>query len=420
MTADGRFQRNAASPPVGGQIVALELVVRRVVRSRPSNRPHYPHASRALVLALAIAVVAFCSRAAHAWIPNDRGINGAGWQADQWNFLPGTGVDAPRAWDNLFAAGRPGGKGVKIAVLDSGVAYANRGRFKKSPDLKSIRFAKGYDFCARTSNGLNACEGRDPYPNDDYGHGTHVTSTIAETPNNGLGLTGLAYGATIIPVKVLNARGEGDEETIAEGIRFAVKQRRADHQPVVRVRVEHDVGDPDPADRGRRPLRALARTSRSSPRPGNTRAQPRRLPGRAAGRDQRRRGHRARLRSPSTPTPARAWTSSRPAAARTPRCPTSRTAVPNGPHGRPIFQLTFTSKIKQTFGYPTDYFGTTMATPHVSATAALIIASGVLGPNPTPDQIEARLKATATDLGAPGPDETYGAGLVDAGAATAR
>ena len=76
-------------------------------------------------------------------MPNDPGISGPGWQADQWNFLPGTGVDAPRAWDNLFAAGRPGGKGVKIAVLDSGVAYRNHGRFKKSPDLKGIRFAKG-------------------------------------------------------------------------------------------------------------------------------------------------------------------------------------------------------------------------------------------------------------------------------------
>ena len=61
-----------------------------------------------------------------------------------------------------------------------------------------------------------------------------------------------------------------------------------------------------------------------------------------------------------------------------------------------------------------------MAAPHVSATAALIIASGVLGPKPTADQIEERLKATARDLGAPGPDEQYGAGMVDAGAATAR
>ena len=65
--------------------------------------------------------------------------------------------------------------------------------------------------------------------------------------------------------------------------------------------------------------------------------------------------------------------------------PDQPNCVPNGPVGRPIFQLTFTSKVKQTFGYPTDYFGTSMATPHVSATAALIIASGVIGPNPTPE-----------------------------------
>src|SRR6476660_5051383 len=113
---------------------------------------------RAGLTLLFLLVLAAPARAA---IPNDPGSIGkpGGWQFDQWNFLPGAGVDAPRAWDNLIAAGKPGGKGVKIAVLDSGVAYANRGRFRKSPDLKAIRFAKGYDFCARTSNGLTACEG---------------------------------------------------------------------------------------------------------------------------------------------------------------------------------------------------------------------------------------------------------------------
>src|ERR1044072_7988245 len=60
------------------------------------------------VLFLALAALA------HAWIPNDPGSTGTtpgGWQNDQWNFLPGTGIDAPRAWDNLIAAGRPGGGG---------------------------------------------------------------------------------------------------------------------------------------------------------------------------------------------------------------------------------------------------------------------------------------------------------------------
>jgi serine protease len=56
-----------------------------------------------------------------------------------------------------------------------------------------------------------------------------------------------------------------------------------------------------------------------------------------------------------------------------------------------------------------------MAAPHVAATAALVIASGVLGPDPSPEAIEARLKATARPLG---PATSYGAGLVDAAAAT--
>src|SRR4051812_45736579 len=167
------------------------------------------------LFALFIAVGLLFPTVAHAWIPDDKGIGGLGWQADQWNFLPGTGVDAPRAWDNLFGAGHPGGKGVKIAVLDSGVAYENHGAFKRSPDLKPIRFAKGYDFCPRAGTYGVACVGSDAHPDDDLGHGTHVASTIAETPNNGIAETGLAYGATIIPVKVLNRRGDGDERSIS-------------------------------------------------------------------------------------------------------------------------------------------------------------------------------------------------------------
>ena len=59
-----------------------------------------------------------------------------------------------------------------------------------------------------------------------------------------------------------------------------------------------------------------------------------------------------------------------------------------------------------------------MAAPHVSATAALVIASGVIGPSPSPAELAEHLEATATDLGKPGPDARYGAGKVDAAAAT--
>ncbi len=68
---------------------------------------------------------------------------------------------------------------------------------------------------------------------------------------------------------------------------------------------------------------------------------------------------------------------------------------------------------------PGGYEGTSMAAPHVAATAALIIASGVLGRHPTPAQITARLRDSARKLGGPGDQALYGAGLLDAAAATA-
>lgn len=93
--------------------------------------------------------------------------------------------------------------------------------------------------------------------------------------------------------------------------------------------------------------------------------------------------------------------------------------LPEKPPGRDIYQVTFTGSSYTRFGLPSGYEGTSMATPHVAATAALIIASGVLGHDPTPAQLTARLKATATKLGGGGDERLYGAGLVNAAAATA-
>jgi serine protease len=92
---------------------------------------------------------------------------------------------------------------------------------------------------------------------------------------------------------------------------------------------------------------------------------------------------------------------------------------PESPPGRDVYQVTFTGASPRRFGMPGGYEGTSMAAPHVSATAALIIASGVLGRHPTPAQIVARLRATARKLGGGGDEALYGAGLVDAAAATA-
>jgi serine protease len=101
-------------------------------------------------------------------------------------------------------------------------------------------------------------------------------------------------------------------------------------------------------------------------------------------------------------------------------------AVPDDPNchpfeadGRDIDQLTFTTNVR-TFGYPGGFLGTSMAAPHVSAIAAMVIASGVIGPHPSPQAIETWLERTSRDLGPPGYDSRYGYGLINANAATTR
>jgi serine protease len=95
----------------------------------------------------------------------------------------------------------------------------------------------------------------------------------------------------------------------------------------------------------------------------------------------------------------------------------------------PVYQMTLTDPPYgglpgnlDRFGYPGVYVGTSMAAPEVSGAAALVIASRVLGPDPTPAQVLGRLERTATPLpaGATTPSLRYGYGLVDAGAATSR
>ncbi|MHB8532453.1 MAG: S8 family serine peptidase [Solirubrobacteraceae bacterium] len=339
-------------------------------------------------------------------LPNDPGntTEAGGWVKLQWNFVGPFGVNAPQAWANLEADGKPGGKGVTVAVLDTGVAYANRGAFRISPDFGRWQFVRGYDFVDH-----------DPYPNDRNGHGTFVASTIAEQTNNGIGLTGLAYGASIMPVRVLDTAGEGEASTIAEGVRFAVNHGAQ----VINLSLEFSPGVrasdiPELISALRYAHRRRVVVVAAAGNEGHTAiAYPARAPTVISVGATTENGCLAAYSNDGSGLTLVAPGGGPDAAlSGDPNC------RPEAP-GRDIFQVTFTGSSPRRFGIPTGYEGTSMATPHVAATAALVIASGVLGSHPTPDAITARLRASARKLGVPTDLRLYGAGLLDAGAATA-
>lgn len=374
----------------------------RVVRTLPGE------STRAAIARLrddpdvSYAVPNVIARAAD-FTPNDPGrahVRG-GWRQTQWNFLAPAGIDAPAGWANLIAAGRPGGRGVKVAVLDTGVAYRNWGAFRRSPDLGRTRFASPYDFVAGSRFAL-----------DRNGHGTHVTSTIAESTNNGFGLTGIAYGATIIPVRVLDRYGNGDAATIARGIRYAANRgakiinmslefpssvRAAEIPDILSaVRYARRKGALIVAAAGNESVRAVAYPARA----GGVVAVGATTEHRCLA-DYSNDGSGLDLVAPGGGPDA--------------TIPGDPNCRPDGTPGRDIVQLTLVGSISH-FAYDAED-GTSMATPHVAGVAALVVASGVIGRHPSPTAIERRLKATAHPLGDP---RRFGAGLVDAGAATRR
>jgi serine protease len=358
------------------------------------------------------AVPDYIAHQAGGWIPNDPGNTHTrqGWRKLQWNFLPGTGIDAPAAWSNMFRVHRAGGRGVTIAVLDTGVAYRDWDRFREAPDFTHTRFVDPYDFVANT-----------PFPLDREGHGTFVTGMIAESTNNGFGLTGLAYGATIMPVRVLDADGNGDSVTIAKAIRYAVKHGAqvinlslSFRQSVTAADIPELISAIGFAHR-RGVVVVAAAGNDSTSRLAYPAAAPTVISVGATTRDRcladySNGGARLDLVAPGGGDDASLSTD--------PDCHALRTLPA-------VHQMTFRDLNSLTpganatrFGYPGTY-GTSMAAPAVSATAALVIASGVIGGHPSPDGILNRLEQTATPLGGAAPNDEYGWGLVNAGAATA-
>ncbi|MBD2138970.1 peptidase S8 [Anabaena sp. FACHB-1237] len=119
--------------------------------------------------------------------PNDQ------FYSKQWN-LHKIGIEA--AWTHSK------GNGITVAVIDTGIT--------KVRDLYDTKMVKGYDFVNDREEAT-----------DDNGHGTHVAGTVAQTTNNQYGVAGVAYEASLMPLKVLNADGAGTVADIAEAIKFA-------------------------------------------------------------------------------------------------------------------------------------------------------------------------------------------------------
>jgi serine protease len=332
------------------------------------------------------------------------------WAYRQWNFLapegsettalpisPG-GIDAPSAWRHLIDAGRPGGAGIVVAVLDSGIAYRSFGsKYRRSPDFGPGQFVPGFDFV-----------GHDRLPLDQNGHGTHVAGTIAEKTDNDFGLTGLAYGAKLMPVRVLDRQGRGNALAIARGIRFAV----AHHADVINMSFNFPCGKRVPlVDEALRQAYLAGVVTVASG--GNL-------------------GSEGCVSEPATGprvigvggTTEGACLGAYSLAGGSidlvaPGGGIPRSGCPSV-SSRPIYQVTFRPGSTSEFAIPATYVGTSMAAAHVSGATALLLASRGIRKQVTPralvDAVTRRLRSTARDLGLPAPQQ--GAGLLDVGRAT--
>jgi subtilisin family serine protease len=266
------------------------------------------------------------------------------------------------------------GAGATVAVIDTGIDAAH-------PDLAG-RILPGYDFV----------DG-DTTPQDGNGHGTHVSGIVAADADNGIGVDSVAPGASILPVRVLDDSGSGSDADVAQGIDWATNHG-AD---VINLSVGGTVptsglGLPDAMSDAI--ARALARGV---------------VVVAAAGNDglpfceNNSFGGKVLCVGAVDKRSARSFFSS---------FGSGLSLVAPGGSDTPGTDEDVLSTWNDN-GYQ-ELAGTSQATPHVAGVAALLVSLGVRG-----QAAVQRILATTTDLGPPGPDAQFGAGLVNAQAAVA-
>ncbi|WP_281888181.1 S8 family peptidase [Paenibacillus sp. YYML68] len=278
--------------------------------------------------------------------------NDALYQRYQWN-LPK--VDIESGWHIS-----KGSDQVTVAVIDTGVDLNH-------PDLQN-----------QLVSGLNVVNQRQT-PQDDVGHGTHVAGVIGALVNNNLGVAGMSWYNHIMPIKALDATGAGSTYAVAQGIIWAV-----DHGAKV---INMSLGNYADAEFLHDAIRyaydrdvvlIAASGNDNTERPGFPAAYP-----------------EVFAVAATDPNNSRATFSN---------------------YGTYIDVAAPGVSIAST--YPHSQYaalsGTSMATPHVAALAALIRS---VNPNLKNTEVMQLMRDTAVDLGPVGRDKYYGFGLIDVGRA---
>lgn len=285
-------------------------------------------------------------------------------------------IGAPAAWAHTT------GTGVVVAVLDTGVDYTH-------PDLAG-QIINGPDYAVGDND-----------PKDKFGHGTHVAGIIVAKANNGIGVAGVAPGAKVLNIEVLNASGGGSIFAIAKGIKYAADYGK---KHGVHVVISMSLGGPAIPD----PIDWLA---------GKYAKYKGALLVAAAGNSNGPVGTPARL------SDYLAVAATGPNDEKAPFSNFGDQVAVAAPgvdilSTMPTYHVPLNDfKNKQGVPYARNYAalsGTSMATPIVSGVAALAWSAH---PDWTADEVRQRLETTAHDLGAPGRDPIFGFGRIDAASA---
>jgi serine protease len=331
-------------------------------------------------------------------VPNDQ------FYSSQWHYPL---INLPQAWDITT-----GSSAVVVAVIDTGVLLAH-------PDLQG-QLVNGYDFISDPVNARDG-DGRDPNPNDagdiccgasSSFHGTHVAGTIAATTSNATGVAGIAWNARIIPLRVCGLLGCANND-INDAILYAARLPNGSGTlPVQRAAIINmSLGGPsfsqaqqDVITQARNQGVIVIAAAGNGAQQGNPISYPAAYTGvvsvGAVGID--------KTRAPYSTFNAFV-----------------DIAAPGGDMSRDLNGDGYADGVLSTRGDDSSgtvsfiyafLQGTSMAAPHVAGVAALMKA---VNPVLTPAQFDALLASgqLTQDLGAPGRDDEFGFGLVNAYAA---